>query len=125
MDRRLRAGLARGETPDQLAAIFALSPGAVRWRVRTNGASLRDGWYSPTEVARLLGVSWRRVRSWIASGWLLVEAHGRRWRRVTCTELERFVGSYGGRAFDAHGVTDPKLRRLAEVSQLRHLRRVE
>ena len=89
----------------QLAARLNRTPSSVKARafVLGIGAGLREGWYSPTELAPLLGVSvsWiqRRIRDGIIKAPLVNGVH-----KISDEELKSFVTRYHrelqGRAVD-------------------------
>jgi hypothetical protein len=123
MDRRLRAAIERGEHPEVIADGMALSLEAIRWRVKTLGLSLRDGWRSRQEVQAALGAPRRAVDRWMRDGHLRVTRHGTRWTRVTDDDLRAFVGTHAGVLFDPGCVEDPQLRSLAETAAMANRRR--
>ena len=125
MDRELTEALQGGQHPAQIAARLHLTEDSIRWRVKQLGLSLRDGWYSRQEIGPLLGVGRRSVDRWMRSGLLRVTRHGSRWARVSDGDLGAFVSCQGGLLFDPAVVTDPALRRVAEVAATANRRRRE
>jgi hypothetical protein len=115
--------LARGRPIRFIASALSISENAVRWRIRVMDRSTREGWRSRDEVAKAIGVSWRRLKRWQLAGLVTVSAHGARWTRVSDADLEAFVATYAGLLFDPLGVRDPRLRRLAETSGIANQRR--
>lgn len=116
MDRTLTEAIKHGDHLKTIAARLHLTEDSIRWRVRQLGLSLRDGWYSRQEIGPLLGVGRRSVDRWMRSGALVVTRHGTRWTRIRQADLLTFVQSHAGVEFDPAGVTDPVVRRLADVS---------
>jgi len=127
MDCALAEAVERGEHPRAIAARMHLSLDSIKWRIKTLGLSLREGWRSRQEVATVLGVSRRAVTRWMRDGSLRVTRHGTRWTRVTDTDLRAFVEQQAGVLFDPEAVQDSigqsALRRLAETSALVNRRR--
>jgi excisionase family DNA binding protein len=123
MDRRLTDALRAGEHPEQLAAREHLTVDSIKWRIKQLGLSTRDGWRSREEIASVLGVGRRAVNRWMQAGLLRVTRHGTRWTRVSTGDLETFVSAQAGLLFDPADVTDPQLRRLAEVAATANHRR--
>jgi excisionase family DNA binding protein len=122
MDRELSAAVLRGEHPNTIAATMHLSVDSIKWRIKTLGLSLRDGWRSREDVAAMLGVGRRAVARWVRDGTLPSVLHGRRWTRVTDADLRAFVVAHAGLLFDPFGVADPELGRLAETAALANRR---
>ena len=120
-DALISAGVARGDTLQQIADSIEHDHsvrrpvGSIRNRIAELGLSLRDGWRSQAEVARLLGVYEQKVYGWRESGTLAFEAHGH-WFRVRHADLEAFIKQQAGRLFEPSKVRDPRLRSLADVS---------
>jgi excisionase family DNA binding protein len=125
MDRALTEALDRGDHPGSIAAGMHLTIDSIKWRAKHLDRSLREGWRSRQEVAAVLGVGRRAVDRWMRDGSLLVQRHGTRWTRVRDADLEAFVSAQAGVAFDPSGVSDPRLRRLAETSALANRRHRE
>lgn len=125
MDQVVTDGLARGEHPAAIADRLHLTVDSVKWRIRQLDHSLREGWRSRQEVITALGVSRRTVDRWMRSGELRVTRHGTRWTRVRDADLEAFVAAQAGRLFDPAHVSDPTLRRLADVAAVANQRRHE
>jgi hypothetical protein len=123
MDRELAAAVLRGDHPSSIARTMHLSIDSVKWRVKSLGLSLRDGWRSRVEVVAVLGVPRRCVDRWMRQGTLRVTRHGLRWTRVTDADLLTFVAAYAGVLFDAATVEDSTLRRLAETAAIANRRR--
>lgn len=123
MDRSLAEAIEGGDHLRTIAARLHLTEDSIRWRVRQLGLSLRDGWYSRQEIAALLGVGRRSVDRWMRSGRLTVTRHGTRWTRVRQADLLSFVRAQAGIEFDPDGVSNPVLKRLADVSAIANRRR--
>lgn len=123
MDRTLTEAIERGDHLQTIATRLHLTEDSIRWRVRQLGLSLRDGWYSRQEIGGLLGVGRRSVDRWMRSGLLTVTRHGTRWTRVKQADLLTFVQAHAGVEFDPSAVSDPTLRRLADVSSVVNRRR--
>lgn len=123
MDQQLLAALDRGEHPLRIAVSMHLTPDSIKWRTKQLGRSLRDGWRSRQEVAAALGVGRRAVDRWMQEGLLRVGYHGRRWTRILDADLEAFVSAHAGLLFEPEHVTDPVLRRRADVAATVHRRR--
>jgi len=123
MDHELTDAIVHGEHPSVIAARMRLTVDSVKWRVKSLGLSLRDGWRSRQEVALVLGAPRRSVDAWMRQGKLRVTRHGSRWTRVADTDLQAFVSAYAGVLFAAETVADPSLRRLAETAALANRRR--
>jgi hypothetical protein len=124
MERRLAEAVWAGQHPAAIAQSMGLSRVSIEWRIKTLGLSLRDGWRSPPEIAVLFGVSIRQVGNWCRSGQLHSTLHGKTWRRITDADLRTFVQQYAGVLFEADGVEDSELRRLAEVNAFANRRRL-
>lgn len=95
---------------------------AVRRRVAHLGLSLRDGWWSRSDVARMLGISVQRMQRLERQGYLGVHPHGR-WRRVKEADIEAFVREHAGALFDPRRVKDPRFKTLAETAAIANRRR--
>lgn len=123
MDRTVTEAIERGDHIRTIAARLHLTEDSIRWRVKQLGLSLRDGWYSRQEISVLLGVGRRHVDRWMHTGLLPVTRHGTRWTRIRQADLLTFVQAHAGVQFDPVGITDPVLRRLADVSATVNRRR--
>lgn len=123
MDQVLTSAVERGEHVRAIAARLHLTDDSIKWRIKTLGLSLRDGWRSRQEVVTVLGTSRRAVDRWMREGKLRVTRHGTRWTRISDADLREFVDRYAGLGLDAEGISDPALRRLAETASTANRRR--
>lgn len=123
--------LADGTHPAQIAEAlnqrFPLVPRtehAVRLRINKLGLVARTGWYSRSDMARILGTTQRRLAAWEQDGLLPTASHYGKWRRHRIADVERFIVAQAGLLVDPRRITDPRLRNLAETSALVNRRAV-
>lgn len=120
-DNALKSWAHDGHRVDALAELLTERFGiprtalAVRRRLRQIDVSIRDGWWSMTDLIPLLGLSKTSLLNAERQGGLPSVEHGR-WRRYSVADVERFITQAAGVTIDPRRVRDPRLRALAEVS---------
>lgn len=127
-DEAITALVLEGHHPEVVARIiserFAIprSQDSVRRRLSQLGVSIRDGWYSRDDLAKMIGVHHRKIAQWEQDGLLPVAEYGR-WRRIAKADVDAVVAAQAGLAIDPRRIRDPRLRSIAETSAIANRRR--
>lgn len=108
----------------------ARSVSAIVNKAQELGLSWRVGWYTESEVKRLLGVNHHRIRRWREAGLLVSRRHeaglrGRtsHWRRIDADVLDAFVVQHAGVHLNPTIIRDRALRTKAELAAAVNRRR--